>query len=180
MRGKTETIKERALYIYLPSLEMTEEWKKLAEKEKLSISKFIIENVENSLKQREDYSKEHGYISKGELIGQIKELEEENSKLRKDNEMLRAAFERLDGELKRYRMEPFLNEEFAGMRKYEKKLIELLRGAKGRMVRSDQILDRLSINSNDRDAVRAINRELENLERYGLLELVPGGWRWKV
>jgi mRNA-degrading endonuclease RelE of RelBE toxin-antitoxin system len=49
MRGKTETIKQRALYIYLPSLDMAEEWKRLAEKDKTSISKFIIENVENSL-----------------------------------------------------------------------------------------------------------------------------------
>ena len=31
-RGKTETIKDRAIYVYLPSLEMVEDWKRRAEK----------------------------------------------------------------------------------------------------------------------------------------------------
>ena len=31
-RGKTETIKQRSLYIYLPSVEMVEDWKKRAAK----------------------------------------------------------------------------------------------------------------------------------------------------
>jgi len=31
-RGKTETIKERTVYIYLPSLEMVEDWKRRAER----------------------------------------------------------------------------------------------------------------------------------------------------
>jgi cell division protein FtsB len=178
MRGKTETIKQRALYIYLPSLEMAEEWKRLAEKDKMSISKFIIENVENSLKQREGYSKDHGYVSKGELVKENMALKQELGKLAKDNEMLRAAFDKLDGELKRYRMEPFLNEEFKGIRGYEKKLVDLLRSAEGK-VRSDEILYRLGISPEDRDSTKAINRQLENLERYGLLEAVPGGWIWR-
>jgi hypothetical protein len=41
-RGKTKTIKERTLYVYLPSLEMAEEWKRRAEKAGESLSKFII------------------------------------------------------------------------------------------------------------------------------------------
>ena len=31
-RGKTETIKQRAIYVYLPSLEMVEDWKRRAER----------------------------------------------------------------------------------------------------------------------------------------------------
>jgi hypothetical protein len=178
MRGKTETIKQRALYIYLPSLEMAEEWKRLAEKDKTSTSRFIIENVENSLKQREDYSKDHGYVSKAELVKEIRILKQELGKLAKDNEILRAAFDKLDGELKRYRMEPFLNEEFKGVRGYEKKLVGMLRSAE-KKVRSDELLYKLGISPEDRDSVKAINRQLENLERYGLLEAVPGGWVWR-
>jgi cell division protein FtsB len=178
MRGKTETIKQRALYIYLPSLEMAEEWKRLAERDKMSISKFIIENVENSLKQRDDYSKEHGYVSKAELVKENMALKQELAKLAKDNEMLRAAFDKLDGELKRYRMEPFLKEEFKGVRGYEKELVELFKSSEGK-VRSDELLFKLSISPEDRESIKAINRQLENLERYGLLEAVPGGWIWR-
>ncbi len=179
MRGRTETIKQRALYIYLPSIEMVEEWKRLAYKEKLSISKFITENVENSLKQREDYSKEHGYTSKAELVKQIKELKKESSNLKKENEVLKKAYERLDDELKRYRMEPFLEEEFRGVRGYEEKVIGLFKSSEGKTVRSDEILESIGVNPREREAVKATNRQLESLERYGLLEVVPGGWRWK-
>jgi len=38
--GKTETIKRRAIYVYLPSMEMAERWKVLAEAAGTSISKF--------------------------------------------------------------------------------------------------------------------------------------------
>ncbi|MGQ9759511.1 MAG: hypothetical protein ACUVQ5_02940 [Candidatus Methanomethylicaceae archaeon] len=31
-RGKTKTIKQRAIYVYLPSLEMVRDWKERAEK----------------------------------------------------------------------------------------------------------------------------------------------------
>jgi len=46
---KTETIKKRALYVYLPSEEMVTDWKGKAEQSHISISKFIIEHVTNSL-----------------------------------------------------------------------------------------------------------------------------------
>jgi hypothetical protein len=49
--GKTETIKQRAIYVYLPSQEMVDRWKKLAKEHGTSISKFVAENVENSLRQ---------------------------------------------------------------------------------------------------------------------------------
>ncbi len=38
---KTETMKERAMYIHLPSHKMAEEWKRLAKKQGASISKFV-------------------------------------------------------------------------------------------------------------------------------------------
>ncbi|MCW4019937.1 MAG: hypothetical protein NWF14_01720 [Candidatus Bathyarchaeota archaeon] len=39
-KGKTGTIKERAIYVYLPSEEMVEIWKKLAESQGVSLSKL--------------------------------------------------------------------------------------------------------------------------------------------
>ncbi len=48
-RDKTKTIKQRAIYIYLPSLDMTEDWKSRAKEQETSISKFVIERVEESI-----------------------------------------------------------------------------------------------------------------------------------
>ncbi len=51
--GKTESIKQRSIYVYLPSLEMVDDWKKRAKKGNVSISQFVIEHVANSLRQEE-------------------------------------------------------------------------------------------------------------------------------
>ena len=121
---KTDTIKERAIYVYLPSIEMAQKWKELAEKSGLSISKFVVEHVENSLNQEEDSDV---YGSRVELIKQIRELREENAKLRKRNEMLDRVIERLEEENRKYRSLPFLEEKFYGIREYEQNLIKLFK-----------------------------------------------------
>ncbi|WP_456468062.1 hypothetical protein, partial [Archaeoglobus sp.] len=73
-RGKTKTIKERAIYVYLPSIEMVEDWKRRAEKAGVSISKFVVERVEDSIGREEN---EEGYLSRADLIKRLKEAEEE-------------------------------------------------------------------------------------------------------
>ena len=46
-----KNLKERALYVYLPSTTMANDWKKRAEKEGVSISKFMVEHISDSLKE---------------------------------------------------------------------------------------------------------------------------------
>ena len=67
-RGKTETIKERAVYVYLPSIEMVDDWKRRAGKAGTPLSKFVMERVEDSIK-REDG--EEGYLNRLELIKRL-------------------------------------------------------------------------------------------------------------
>ncbi|MCP8320491.1 MAG: hypothetical protein H3Z52_06085, partial [archaeon] len=67
-RGKTRTIKERAVYVYLPSLEMVKGWKSEADKAGVSISKFVIDRVEDSIRREEG---EEGYLSRVELIKKL-------------------------------------------------------------------------------------------------------------
>ena len=56
VKAKTETIKERSIYVYLPSHEMVKAWKKRAKKQGASISKFVIEHVENSLQLADEWA----------------------------------------------------------------------------------------------------------------------------
>ena len=169
--SKTETIKKRAIYVYLSSLDRAQRWKSLAEKGGTSISKFVIDHVENSLGQEEG-----GYKPRIEFIKRVKELEDEVSGLRKEKRMLEIVVDRLESELRHYRAQPFLEEAFQGVRRYEKDLVELLQ-RKG-MVRSDEILGQLGIDPSDSALIKAVNRQLENLEGYGLVKVVPGGWKW--
>ena len=69
-RRKTETIKDRAVYVYLPSLEMVDYWKQRAEKGGVSVSKFVVERVEESLRKEEG---EKGYLSRAELIKKLRD-----------------------------------------------------------------------------------------------------------
>jgi hypothetical protein len=52
---------------------MAEEWKRRAEKAGVSISRFVIERVEDSIRREEG---EEGYLSRAELIKRLKETSE--------------------------------------------------------------------------------------------------------
>ena len=173
-RGKTETIKDRAIYVYLPSLEMVEDWKRRAEKAGVSVSKFVIERVEDSIRREEG---EEGYLSRAELVKRLRSAEEELKKLREENRLLKRLVENLDNELKRYRAQPFLQEAFEGVRRFDRDLIELLR--RGGSYTEEEILAHLNIEPSDAELVKAVDRQLEALEAYGLVEYRGRGWRWK-
>jgi predicted nucleic acid-binding Zn-ribbon protein len=172
-RTKTETIKERAIYVYLPSQEMVKDWKKRAKRQGASISKFVIEHVENSLHQEEVPT----YKPRGELIKEIGELRNEIKELQGDNRQKRIVIERLEHELRRYRTGIFLEERFEGVRKYDKELIEILK--KRGVVDSDALLRELNIDPREGELVQALAKQLENLETYGLVSVSKRGWRWQ-
>lgn len=169
---KDKQLTNRSIYVYLPTLEMAKEWKGLAEKSKLPISRFVIEHVENSLKQEQ----KKAYESRAELLKQLKEKDEEIAKLKKDNRLLNMLAENQEKELKKYRAQPFVDDKFEGVRAFDKELVELLRTAG--TVDSDKLLKQLGINPKDTDLVKAVNRQLHALQGYGLAEPTPRGWRW--
>lgn len=173
-KGKTETIKKRAIYVYLPSQKMADDWKSKADQAGTSISKFVIDRVEDSIVKEEG---EESYLNRLELIKKLSTTEEELKQLRKDNRLLKKLVDNLDTEMKRYRAKPFLEDDFKGVRRFDKELIDLLK--QGGSYSGDEILTRLSINSSDTDLVKAVNKQLEVLESYGLVEYVGRGWKWK-
>jgi hypothetical protein len=170
---KNKDLTKRAIYVYLPTVEMADGWKSLAEKARVPISKFVVEHVENSLKQEED---KKGFASRAELLKQLREKDEEIAKLKNDNRLLKMLTENLDKELKRYRAEPFLDRPFKGVRVYDKELVHLLKSSGS--IDSDRILKQLGISPKDTDLVKAVNKQLQALQAYGLVEPAARGWRW--
>ena len=47
-------------------------------------------------------------------------------------------------------------------------------------VRKEMVLDLLGIDPMDVDSVKGVMRQIENLERYGLVKDIGGKWRWKA
>jgi predicted RNase H-like nuclease (RuvC/YqgF family) len=153
---------------------MVEDWKRRAEKAGVSVSKFVIERVEDSIRREEG---EEGYLSRAELVKRLRSAEEELKKLREENRLLKRLAENLDNELKRYRAQPFLQEAFEGVRRFDRDLVELLR--RGGSYTEEEILAHLNIEPSDAELVKAVDRQLEALEAYGLVEYRGRGWRWK-
>ena len=76
---------------------MVEVWKTRAKKQGASISKFVIEHVENSLQQEEDPA----YKPRGELVKDINALRNELRELKDDNRQKKIVIERLEDELRK-------------------------------------------------------------------------------
>jgi hypothetical protein len=153
---------------------MVEDWKRRAERAGVSISKFVVERVEDSIRRE---GGEEGYLSRAELVKRLRSMEEELRKLREENRLLKRLVENLDNELKRYRAQPFLQEAFEGVRRFDRDLVELLR--RGGSYTEEEILAHLNIEPSDAELVKAVDRQLEALEAYGLVEYRGRGWRWK-
>lgn len=171
--AKTKSINERYVYAYLPSVEMVKDWKARAKKSKVSISQFVYEHVTNSLRQEDG---EESYKPRAELIEELRKKDEVIEKLTRENAITRLALERVESELRRYRAEPFLEDNFSGMRKYDKRLIEVLK--EGEVVDDDCLLRALRIKVRETDLIKAVSNQLNNLEAYGLVEKTRRGWRW--
>lgn len=169
-KGKTKTIKKRTVYVYAPSLETVDRWKAAAEEAGQSLSKFIIECIENEVSSTDDFQ------SKADLLKQTQELQEENSELRKRVKMLEALTDKQEKEIKRLKSKSFVEKE-EGERQYDRELVELLRNRT--KVSYDDIIEYLDVDRTDKDMMRAVNKQLDNLEAYGLIVSVKEGYRWQ-
>ena len=169
---KPTSVNKRSTNIYFPTLEMKEEWKAVAKAKNQSISKFIIDRVEESLRLNGDGPR----YTRKDLIDRNMQLERENEILRKDLEIKGLAFKVLDQELKILRSQPFLNPIDESHRQLNQDLISLLRDRK--RVKYDEILPLLHIRPTDQMSVKNLNHQIELLVHFGIIRSNFKGWTW--
>lgn len=169
--GKTDTIKDRRVDVYVDTIDRKERWARVAEEEGESLSQFVQQCVEYALEQGGPDFTELGEESK-----RIQELEEEVNDLRQDVKQKEIVIEKLESELKKHRTEPFTEDEFEGRRKYDQDLIEELQRAD--RITGDELLRRLDIDPSDTNLVKGLNSQLQQLEEFGLVRSTPQGWVW--
>jgi hypothetical protein len=167
---KKDSLKKRAIYVY-PQDKIYENWKNLAEKSGTSISKFVIEHVENSLGLADE-----DFRSRSLVLEENRNLKEALAEKEKRVHHLELLVDKLEEDLRVYRSRLFTDKTYTGTKTYDKQLISLLRepGAHD----SNSILSRLNVKPTDADVVKAISIQLENLEAYGLLRNTGKGWVW--
>jgi predicted DNA-binding protein len=162
--------KSRYVYLYLPSAEDKARWESLAKEAGVPLSKFVIEVVESSLAESSDFK------PRGELVKEIGKLRSEKKELKDDLKQKKIVLEKYETELKRYRSEAFVDDQFKGVRRYNKQIISILK--RGATVDSYDLLEELGIDPKDSDLVAAVSKQLEELETYGLVANTSRGWRW--
>ncbi len=170
---KTQTIRQRTVQIYLPSLETLEDWKGKAKTGGISLSKFIIEHVGNSL-QREW---ENGHGSRRDMQKRITDLEGKLSVAEDHNRRLESLVDKLDLAAHRERAEEFKKPMLKGDRRYDLEIVDMFRG-RG-FISFDELLGLLKVPAQELETLKGINSQIEALEGYGILEKEATGWRWR-
>jgi len=170
MEKKNLPDQSRYSYVYHPSREHKEQWEKIAKKAKTPLSKFIIETVDSVIDENAEFK------PRGEIAKDMESLKAENKKFRDDIRQKTIVLERYEAELKKYRSQSFLDEDYKGVRRFSKEIVELLKSRKS--IDSYQLLEELGIDPRESDLVKAVSKQLEELEAYGMIKTDGKGWRW--
>lgn len=176
--GKTETCLKRGVTVYARSFEQKERWKREAKDRDKTLSAFIIECIESGIApitQNASNTKE--------LREETIKLKDEVMELRRDRDAYKKLYTTQEQEIRKYRAAPFVNENFEGVRTYNKELVNVLKESKRtdgepKALTNDEILTRLNVEATESEVIKAIYTQLEYLEGYGLVKLTAKGWRW--
>lgn len=167
---KDKQLKKRAIYVY-PPLEMSEKWKKIADKHGTSVSKLVIEHVENSINLTE-----RDLRSKSKIIDENRKHKEAIKELETQLRHKDLLIEKLEDDLKLYRSRLFTDENFSGKRSYDKQLVEILKEPGAHT--EQEIKTRLKLKKDDIEALQAVSLQLTTLEQYELVKKIGKGWEW--
>ncbi len=154
----------------MPSDEDKARWAELAEKAKTPLSKWVIEIVESTLAENEEFS------PRREMIKELEGLRKDNKALREDLRQKEIVLDRYEAELRRFRAEPFLHQDFKGMRPYSEDLVKILK-ARGQ-IDSYRLLEELGVDPRESDLVKAVSSQLDELEAYKLIRTDGRSWKW--
>ncbi len=162
--------RSRYIWVYVASKAQKERWQALADEAKTPLSAWCISIIEERL------AEEDGAQPRRKLIKDMETLKAENKTLREDLRQKEIVLQRYEAELRRYRAEPFQADKFQGIRSYSRELVDILK-ARGH-VGSYQILELLGINPGEAEAIKAVSKQLEELEKFNLIKADGKGWQW--
>lgn len=162
--------RSRYVHVYMPSDADKARWFALAEKAKVPLSKWVIEIVESTLAENEEFQ------PRIDMLKELETLRNEVRTIKSELQQKNVVLERYESELKRYRSQDFLEEGYSGVRRYSKEIVDLLKSRD--QIDSYGLLERLGIDPRESDLVRAVSKQLEELEDYGLIRSEGRGWKW--
>ena len=162
--------RSRYIWLYCKSKAQKEQWQALAKKTDTPLSTWCASIIEERI------AEEDGLIPRHKIAKDLESLKTENKTLREDLRQKEVVLQRYEAELRRYRAEPFQEDQFRGMRTYSRELVDILK-ARGH-VGSYQILELLGIAPGEAEAIKAVSKQLEELEKFNLIKADGKGWQW--
>jgi hypothetical protein len=124
----------------------------------------------------ERIAEEAGGQPRRKALKELETLKTENKALHDDLRQKEIVLQRYEAELRRYRAEPFQADQFKGVRSYSKELVDILK-ARGH-VGSYEILELLGIGPGEAEAIKAVSKQLEELEKFNLIKADGKCWQW--
>ena len=162
--------RSRYIWLYCKSKAQKDQWQALAEKADTPLSTWCASIIEERI------AEEEGLMPRHKLAKELESMKADNESLREDLRRKEVVLQRYEAELRRYRAEPFQGEQFAGIRPYSRELVDILK-ARGH-VGSYQILELLGIAPGEAEAIKAVSKQLEELEKFNLIKADGKGWQW--
>jgi len=165
--------KHRRTEVVLPNEQMLQDWKEQAKKGKKTLSKFIVEKVNETMLAEVDDGLPSRSMLNHENIIHLKRIQElEDFLKRKDRDL-----DRMDRDLERYRAEAHLNQDFQGAREMHQKLVDLFISRK--TILKIELLGLLQILPAEKKLIESINTQLELFKASGLIEDLSDKWSWQ-
>ncbi|MFZ3145385.1 MAG: hypothetical protein WA141_01125 [Methanothrix sp.] len=162
--------RSRYVHVYMPSDADKARWAEMAANAKTPLSKWVIEIVESTLAENDEFR------PRREMVKELDNLKADVKTLRDELRQKNIVLERYEYELKHFRSQAFLEDNFKGTRRYAKEIVDILK-ARGHLD-SYKLLEELGIDLRDGDLVKAVTNQLEELEGYKLVKTDGRTWTW--
>jgi hypothetical protein len=174
-QGKTETIRQRKVDVYLPTIELMQEWRKAAEASGMPLSKYILEVVEQHRMGAARVT-----MPPAMLEEKANKLEKELAALQMRFDTLNLAFHNQEVELSR------LSSAYQSAKGGSvdvvmvKSLVQTLRGGPRNGIHILDLMESMRFDKNDSDQIKRWSDGLNFLLDVGLvLRDDKGNLRWK-
>lgn len=164
--------RSRYIWLYFKSKAQKDEWQALAEKADTPLSTWCALIIEERIAENEEHRPRH------KIAKELEAVMAENKSIRKDLRQKEIVLQGYEAELLRYGAEPFQIDAFQGVRPYSKELVDILKALPH--VRSCEILELLGIRTDESQAINAVSKQLEELEKFNLVRADGKGWQWIV
>lgn len=158
----------RYAQIYLPSEKFLEKWKAQAEAAKMSLSAWIFAEVEAASEAMCEPVQE--------IESQKTSLQDENRRLRREQEKIEARMRELETEVFKLHNQLFAAKEPRGFGEFNEKLLTVLRS--GGTWSGRDLLQELGVNQSDADAIQIVSNQLQTLQNFELVSENARGWKW--